>query len=1057
MSFEPAASRSPRARRFFLGVTAHPGWVLLLSGAVLAACLAGLPRLSRDPRADAFIPADHPAVVYRDKVEELFGLRDPVVVAIAHAGPEGIFRPESLALVQWLSDEIAELPGIDDDGVTSLSTENDILGTEDGMLVEPFFEDPPATLAEARAIRQAVLEFELYRGNLVASDGSATLVVAEISEGEEDGVYAQVQALVDRAPRAGEEIWVAGEGAVTAQLGSYIDADARRLNPISALVITLVLLVAYRTWRGVLLPNAVVLGTVGIALGSMAWAGVPLYVITNSLPPLLIAVAVADGIHILGQYYEEVAAAPDADARTLVVRTMEKMWRPVTLTSVTDVAGFSAIALASFMPPMRAYGVFASVGILGALAFSLLTLPAALVLLRPRSSRAFPVAGQAQAAAGDRFGRLMTAFGRAVVGHPKVIVAAAAAVALAGAVGASSLRVDWARIEAFNEREPIRRADAVINGRISGTTYLDVVIEAPAPAGLFQPQHLAPIEALQRFLEAQPHVAKTTSIVDYLKQMNRSLHADRADMQRLPESAELVAQYFLLYEASGSPTDFEEVVDYDYRQANVRAALDSWRFSDVRVVVAETEAYLDEHFADAGLRASIAGQANVDVHWIGGLAESHFRGVGLALVAIFLTTGLAFRSLVAGLLCGLPVTVSVLLLYAVMGATGIDLGVGTTMFAAIALGTGVDFAVHTVDRLVASVRDRGTPLEPALRELFPSTGRALLFSFAALALGFSVLLTSHVPVLVHFGALVATAASVAFLASLTVGPAVVLLLRPAFLTGADARPALARAAGIGVLALLLGAPDPARAQDELLSGDEIARNINARDDGQHVSRRLSMELINRRGSKRVRTTRGYRKYYGQEKRTVLFYESPQKVKDTAFLTYDYPEAERDDDQWLYLPALRKVRRISASDRGDYFLGTDFTYEDIKLEGKVDLDDYTRKTLRMEEVDGVSCYVVENVPVSDAVARELGYGRVVSYVDPEIWMMRKADFWNRKGKPLKTVRNLEIQQVDGIWTAMRIEADNHKTGHRTVFVFSDVDYEAPVEDGIFTERALRRGR
>ena len=175
------------------------------------------------------------------------------------------------------------------------------------------------------------------------------------------------------------------------------------------------------------------------------------------------------------------------------------------------------------------------------------------------------------------------------------------------------------------------------------------------------------------------------------------------------------------------------------------------------------------------------------------------------------------------------------------------------------------------------------------------------------------------------------------------------------------------------------------------SGKEIAERINARDEGQSVSRNLLMEMIDKRGKKRVRETRGFRKYYGDEKRTVIYYLSPKNIKDTAFLTYDYPEANKDDDQWLYLPALRKVRRISASDRGDYFLGTDFTYEDIKLETRVSIEDYNRKTIGEGTIDGYECYIVENIPVSEKVAKELGYGSIKSWVDKDIWIIRKAEY------------------------------------------------------------------
>ncbi|MGR9074128.1 MAG: outer membrane lipoprotein-sorting protein [Gammaproteobacteria bacterium] len=243
---------------------------------------------------------------------------------------------------------------------------------------------------------------------------------------------------------------------------------------------------------------------------------------------------------------------------------------------------------------------------------------------------------------------------------------------------------------------------------------------------------------------------------------------------------------------------------------------------------------------------------------------------------------------------------------------------------------------------------------------------------------------------------------------------------------------------------------------ELPSGDEIARRINARDEGGAVSRLLTMETTDADGKSRTRKTKGFRKYYGAEKRTAIYYLEPRNIKGTAFLTYDYPQAGKDDDQWLYLPALRKVRRISASDRGDYFLGTDFTYEDIKLESRVSLDDYARKTLGESEVDGEHCLLLESLPVNDDLAEELGYGKVEQCVDDAIWMVRRAKMWDVQGSPLKTVNFRDIRKVQGIWTQHELEVVNHKTGHRTRFIFTDVNYQDGVDDALFTQNALKRG-
>ncbi len=243
---------------------------------------------------------------------------------------------------------------------------------------------------------------------------------------------------------------------------------------------------------------------------------------------------------------------------------------------------------------------------------------------------------------------------------------------------------------------------------------------------------------------------------------------------------------------------------------------------------------------------------------------------------------------------------------------------------------------------------------------------------------------------------------------------------------------------------------------QLPSGDEIALNVNARDEGLAVARNLKMEMVDRHGKLRVRETRAFRKYFGDEKRTAIFYLKPKNIKDTAFLTYDYADKDKDDDQWLYLPAMRKVRRISASDRGDYFLGTDLSYEDIKLETRVSLQDYTRKTIGEDEVDGFHCYLVEERAIDDNTAEELGHLRRVSCVDDKLWIVRRSKYWDLQNNLLKTTYFKDISMVEGILTAHEIAVDNHKTGHQTRFIFSNVKYNEGVNDRVFTQNAMKRG-
>lgn len=242
----------------------------------------------------------------------------------------------------------------------------------------------------------------------------------------------------------------------------------------------------------------------------------------------------------------------------------------------------------------------------------------------------------------------------------------------------------------------------------------------------------------------------------------------------------------------------------------------------------------------------------------------------------------------------------------------------------------------------------------------------------------------------------------------------------------------------------------------LPSGDEIAQKVNARDEGDHVIQDFNMVLTDKNGKKQERETKIYRKDYANQRKSIIVYLNPTNVKGTAFMSFDYFSSTKPDDQWLYLPALRKTRRISSSNRGDYFLGTDFTYEDIKLGTKMSISDYQRKTIGEEMIDGHKCYLVESTPVSDKIARELTYSKVRQWIDAEIWITRKAQYWDVAGNLLKTTFAKEIKKVQNIWTIQLLDAENHKTGHKTNIRFRNTTYNSNVNDNIFTEESLIRG-
>lgn len=752
--------RPNKAEKFFWWVTAYPKTIVLAGLLLMLSAAAFIPGLTKDTSSDSFIAKDNPARLYRDQVKKVFGLSDPFVVAVINHGSTGVFNPETLRLVQWLTDRVKKIPNVDPDGVVSLATESNIVGTVDGMQVSKFFNPLPATQSQANAIRAAIADFPLYQGSLVARDSTATLIVAEIlDEMKSETTYKAFMALVKDAPQIpGVELHVAGEGAISGYLYNYIDRDAMRLNPIVAIVITLVLFIAFRTVRGMLLPNLVVLATVAAAFGTMAASGINFYVITNGLASILIGMAVAEPIHILTHYYEIGRAHPDLSHREVIVRTMTETWKPLANTILTTVVGFVSLYLSGGMPPMQYFGLFASIGVMAAWLYGMVFIPAALMLVKFKPSPAIRSEHTT-----DRYGRAMVALGNFSIRRPRLILTVTLMIIIIGGMGASRLIIDEALIENFQQDEPIYYADKAINQVMDGTNYLDIVVETQTHEGLFNPDYLRRMEALQRFVETLPGVGGTTSVVDYIKQMHRSINENRKDAYSLPDNRDLVAQLFLLYSASGDPTDFEEEIDYDYRRANIRASINTSNYTNNRIVIEALEPYLAEQFNTSDMTAHLSGRVNVNHHWLKTIATTHFVSEGLALVISWLMVAWLLRSFSAGLFTLVPVFASVLLVYGVMGFGGIWLAVGTSMFAAIATGLAIDFGVHTTQRIRELMESGTGTFEERMARFFPSTGRALFFNFAAMSLGFGTLMTSVVPPLIRFGGLVTLAMAVSFL------------------------------------------------------------------------------------------------------------------------------------------------------------------------------------------------------------------------------------------------------------------------------------------------------
>jgi len=262
---------------------------------------------------------------------------------------------------------------------------------------------------------------------------------------------------------------------------------------------------------------------------------------------------------------------------------------------------------------------------------------------------------------------------------------------------------------------------------------------------------------------------------------------------------------------------------------------------------------------------------------------------------------------------------------------------------------------------------------------------------------------------------------------------------------------------LGALAALLFAAPLAGADDAPPpSGREIMERVDARDDGDHVSQDMEMILIDKRGSRRERTIRMFRRDVGQDTQSILFFLSPADVKDTGFLTYDYDALDKDDDQWLFLPALKKTKRIASGDKSGSFMGSDFSYSDIT---ERNLDRYDYRLLQTDEVAGEPVWVVEAIPNDEDEIEETGYTKSVLFVRKDNDVVVRAKNWVKKGNRHKYMDVKTLEKIDGIWVATEILMTTKKaktTLHSTLLRAHNVHFDQQFSDDVFTVRKLERG-
>ncbi|MEE2829567.1 MAG: MMPL family transporter [Myxococcota bacterium] len=743
-----------------------------LLAVVLVTSLAAWQALSVrfDTSIDVWFLEDDPDLTSYARFLEVFESDQMVVLAYRD---EQLWTEGGLRFLRDLGSEVLESPHVL--GSRSIVTLPEVASDLPGMIVlrRPYDPDPP----DPDLLRERVLSDPLLRG-LVGEDGQTVALLVDVEPLTDESelkiplsraLRALGERFEDRASsegREGVDIRIAGSTMMDAAFLEYSERDLLKVFPLMLLVIVVTILLLFRSPRALALPLAVVLTDCVWVTGLMGATGQELTIIHGIVYPLLLGVGIASSVHVMARTESnrrKGMSPPEASEAAL-----RDLFAPCFFTAVTTTAGLLSLSTAS-LAPLRQFGVL---GASGAFCTFLLTyalgpwfLP---FLVAPAGEKSS--SGQGLWKLWDRW---LARLGALALRKTRNVMLFSLLLVVLSLVGISLLEVGSNPIHYYKSDDPVRLDLEFVDDALTGTSSLEILIDAGEANGVKNPELLRAMKEMQAWLSEIPGVGTTVSIVDYIEELRRVTHGGDASEARIPDTQRQVSQLLMLMDDRETES---QLVDWDYGKARISATLKLSQSGQLTPMIPPTEAKLKELFP-APSRAEATGFskliANMDQH----LLQSAIGSVVVAFITVLFFMTLALRSIRLGLFSMIPNLLPIVMVMGVMGWTGILLDPGTTMIGAVALGLVVDNTVHFLHPF-RKFSKRGMEIGEATSATLLLTGRAIVTTTIVLVCGFWLLLLASFNPNIYFGLLCGLAVLCGLVADLVVLPAALMLIKP---------------------------------------------------------------------------------------------------------------------------------------------------------------------------------------------------------------------------------------------------------------------------------------
>ncbi len=711
--------------------------------------------------AKDFVKTFYPWLIDPAQSMKNLGWKAPLAQRIAKASRD----KDPVKFYAWLESPIRK---------TQSLINADYIANEDGSLVSDKLlpEGTVITPEVAASLKAKAESWSIYRNVLYSQDDRfATLIIQPKTEDADVqlSLVTAIQQVLNQDHTAGITTYLDGEPVISSDMGTTLKSDLALLMPLVILVVLVVLFLSFKNVQGVLYPMIVVIMGVVSALGAMAWLGIPISIASVTLPPLMVAIASAYGIHQMNHYFLD----PGHDKREILTRNLGVVGLAVTLSGITVMVGFGALAAEDFVP-IKNFGLFTAFGDLVAVAAALWVLPAAILWSKKPKNLEYhePTKGTV--------GQLLKGMVHLNRRWSALILVISLVLTAIFAIGVFFVKSELNNVSFFKKESPIHVADDVLNRELAGTQTINVILDSQfgegktkgEPVSLVTPAVLNKIDAFSHAVKAKfPYATKTLSFVDIIKKMNQEMNGGSPQFYTIPQDPKLIAQYLFIF--SG---DIHSVVTDSHDKLRISITLKRVGTDDSEAVANFARQYFDPAFQKANhLHVAITGTAHL--YYVGNslLMEGMIKSIEICVVLVFILLLVVLKDFWMTLIAMIPIAMTLVIDFGVLGLFGIPLNTATAMVSSIAIGIGVDYSIHYITWYRSELR-RNPDIHLALENTILHKGRAILYNMFVIVAGFLVLVVSNFVPLIQFGFLTAICMLTTAFGALIVVPAVILLL-----------------------------------------------------------------------------------------------------------------------------------------------------------------------------------------------------------------------------------------------------------------------------------------